>query len=85
MSSPHKQRTPKGRDAPLAAGHISPDVIEAAMPLDTLTVFPTEPVEAGKGGKGGKGGDYQITNAEFIAAVFPHLPEGAFAAACSKR
>ena len=35
-------------------------------------------------GKGGKGGDFQITNAEFIAAVFTDLPEGAFAAVCSK-
>ena len=55
--------------------------IDAAMPLAALTVFPTEAVEAGKGGEGG---DFQITNAEFIAAVFPHLPEGAFAAVCSK-
>ena len=55
--------------------------IEAAMPLDAPTVFPTEPVEAGKGGEGG---DFQITNAEFVAAVFPRLPEGAFAAVSSK-
>jgi hypothetical protein len=55
--------------------------IEAAMPLDARTVFPTELVEAGKGGEGG---DFQITNAEFITAVFPHLPEGAFAAVSSK-
>jgi hypothetical protein len=41
---------------------------------------PTEPVETGKGG----GGDFQITNAGFIAAVFTDLPEGAFAAVCSK-
>ena len=46
-----------------------------------LTDLPTASAEAGKGGKGG---DFQITNAEFIAAVFPHLPEGAFAAVCSK-
>jgi hypothetical protein len=59
-----------------------------------LTVLSSEPVEAGKGGKGGKGGgpgdtappghNFQITNAEFVAAVFPLLPEGAFAAMCSK-
>lgn len=55
--------------------------IEAALPLAARTVFPTEPVEAGKGGEGG---DFQITNAEFITAVFPHLPEGAFAAVSSK-
>ena len=35
-------------------------------------------------GKGGEGGDFHITNAEFIAAVFPHLTEVAFAAVCSK-
>ena len=55
--------------------------IEAAMPLDARTVFPTEPMEAGKGGEGG---DFQITNAEFVAAVFPRLPEGAFVAVSSK-
>jgi hypothetical protein len=51
------------------------------MPTGPLTVLPTEPVEAGEGGKGG---DLQITNSKFIAAVFSHLPEGAFAAVCSK-
>lgn len=45
------------------------------------TVFPIEPVEAGKGGEGG---DLQTTNADFLVAVFPLLPEGAFAAMCSK-
>jgi hypothetical protein len=55
--------------------------IVAAMPQHTPTVLPTEPVKAGKGGEGG---DFQITNAEFIAAVFTGLPEGAFAAVCSK-
>ena len=58
------------------------ETIAAAMPRHTPTVLPTEPVEAGKGGEGG---DFQITNAEFIAAVFTDLPEGAFAAVCSKR
>ena len=46
-----------------------------------VTVFSSEPVKAGKGGKGG---NFQITNADFVAAVFPLLPEGAFAAMCSK-
>lgn len=57
------------------------EAIGAALPPAPLTVFPTEPAEAGKGGEGG---DFQITNAEFVAAVFQHLPEGAFAAVCSK-
>ena len=35
-------------------------------------------------GKGGEGGDFQITNADFIAAVFPFPPEGAFVAVSSK-
>jgi len=55
--------------------------IEAAMPQYARTVFLTEPVEAGKGGEGGA---FQITNAEFITAVFPRLPEGAFVAVSSK-
>jgi hypothetical protein len=46
-----------------------------------LTDFPTDQLEAGKGGEGGV---FQITNADFVAAVFPILPEGAFAAVCSK-
>jgi hypothetical protein len=46
-----------------------------------LTVTETEPDE---GGKGGKGGVFTTTNAEFVTAVFPQLPEGAFAAVCSK-
>jgi hypothetical protein len=54
--------------------------IEAAMPLVALTVFLGEPVEAVKGGEGG---DFKITNAEFIAAVFPRLHEGAFVAVSS--
>jgi hypothetical protein len=57
------------------------ETIAATKPQHTPTVSPTEPVEAGKGGEGG---DFQITNAEFIAAVFTDLPEGAFAAVCSK-
>ena len=58
---------------------------------NTVTVFQVEPLEAGKGGKGGAprdtsplGHNFQITNADFVAAVFPILPEGAFAAICSK-
>ena len=41
----------------------------------------TGPKEAREAGEGGAA---MITNAEFIAAVFPALPEGAFAAVCSK-
>jgi hypothetical protein len=51
------------------------------MTSNVLTDFSTDPLEAGKGGEGG---DFQITNADFVAAVFPLLPEGAFAAVCSK-
>lgn len=51
------------------------------MPTSGLTLSPTEQIEAGKGGKAGA---LQVTNAEFLAAVFPQLPEGAFAAVCTK-
>jgi len=47
----------------------------------TPTVLPSEHMQAGKGGEGGV---FPITNAEFIAAVFTDLPEGASAAVCSK-
>lgn len=51
------------------------------MTPDVLTDSATEPLEAGKGGEGGV---FHITNADFVVAIFPQLPEGAFAAACSK-
>lgn len=51
------------------------------MTTTDLTVLGSEP---SKDGKGGKGGVVQITNADFVAAVFPALPEGGFAAVCSK-
>jgi hypothetical protein len=42
------------------------------------------PVHGSNTGKGGKGGGLQITNAEFLAAVFQTVPEGAYVAVCSK-
>lgn len=48
---------------------------------NTMTVLSTTPDD---GGKGGKAGVVQISNADFVAAVFPNLPDGAFAAVCSK-
>jgi hypothetical protein len=51
------------------------------MTSNVLTDFSTDPLEAGKGGEGGV---LEITNADFVAAVFPQLPDGAFAAVCSK-
>lgn len=44
------------------------------------TVFPIDPAEAGEGGEGGV---FQITNAEFVATVFPQLPDVTFAAVSS--
>lgn len=40
--------------------------------------------ELDKAGKDGKGGVFQVGNAEFLTAVFRSIPEGAFAAVCSK-
>jgi hypothetical protein len=54
---------------------------EAYTSSNEPTVSPTEPKEAGKAGKGG---EIRITNADFVAAVFPRLPDLAFAAVCSK-
>ncbi len=51
------------------------------MTPSKLTDFSPEPQKAGKGGEGGA---FQITNADFVATVFPCLPEGAFAAVASK-
>ena len=53
------------------------------LPPETMALPTDFPNDLTKAGKAGKGGDVQITNAEFIATVFPHLPEGAFPAACS--
>ena len=51
------------------------------MSVAALTDFAIEPPEDGKGGEGG---GIQITNAQFVEAVFPSAPEGAFVAVCSK-
>ncbi len=45
------------------------------------TVSDTDPDEAGEAGEAGVS---MMTNAVFVAAVFPSVPEGAFAAVCSK-
>ena len=44
-------------------------------------ILAVAPAEAGEGGEGG---EFQITNAEFIAAVFPRFPDGAYPAVSSK-
>jgi hypothetical protein len=41
-------------------------------------------IEQNETGKGGEGGTFEVTNAEFVAAVFPHLLKNSFAAVCSK-
>lgn len=51
----------------------------------SLPLAPTSlPTEQTKGGEGGEGGEKLVTNADFLAAVFSDLAEGAFAAVCSK-
>lgn len=52
------------------------------MTIADLTVFVDELNETGKGDKGGV---FMLTNTDFVAAVFPSVPDGAFAAVCSKR
>ena len=70
------------QSAPDPGAAFAPEELEhPAEPQCAPTVLLPDPVEAGKGGEGGV---FQITNAEFIAAVFTDLPEGAFAAVCSK-
>lgn len=51
------------------------------MTIQTLT---DSTVELDEADKGGEGGVLMMTNADFVTAVFPQLPEGAFAAVCSK-
>jgi hypothetical protein len=53
----------------------------ATVTTTDLTVSDTEPDEAGKGGEGGI---FMTTNAEFLSAISPQLPEGVFAAVCTK-
>ena len=66
----------------VSACNSKPDcTVNRAAPPAGLTVLPTEPEE---GGKGGKGGVFPQSNAEFISNVFYKVPEGAFAAVCSK-
>ena len=53
--------------------------------IENAAVFLTDSATGpDKAGKGGEAGYFQISNAEFLAAVFHILPEGAFAAVCSK-
>lgn len=47
----------------------------------TLHLVGSKPLE---GGKAGEGGAPDISNAEFVAAIFPVLPQAAFAAVCTK-
>lgn len=51
------------------------------MKNNLVTVFP---IEVEQGGKGGKAGGVAITNVELVDAAFHSVPEGAFAAICSK-
>lgn len=51
------------------------------MTDNTLTVLHHEQL---KEGKGGKGGGLQVTNKEFVTAIYKNIPEGAYAAVCSK-
>ena len=51
------------------------------MTINDMTV---SEVELHKAGKSGEGGIIMMNNAEFVAAVFPKLPDGAFVAVCSK-
>lgn len=57
------------------------EIIDTSILKDATADFPVEPKKAGEGGKGG---NIQITNADFVAAVFPVLPVGSFAAVVSK-
>jgi len=57
------------------------ETIEAAITPVAPTVILTDPVEAGKGGEDG---GLQITNDEFVDAIFPLVPEGSFVAVSSK-
>ena len=47
-----------------------------------LTIFDTQPDEADKGGERGV---LMLTNADFVDAVFPQLPEGGFSPTGSRR
>ena len=52
------------------------------------TVFAPGSLQVGEGGEGGDPGGAQtpaVTNAEFVAAVFRDVPDGAVVALCSKR
>ena len=63
----------------LTQGDPSPPLL--LMPRTGMTVSPNALEEPGKGGKGGV---LHVTNADFIAAAYPLVREGAFVAVCSK-
>lgn len=79
---PPQQTLPGQRPSSVVeAGRMITAGLETTVRVNAPTVLPTDPAEAGKGGEGGVG---LLTNADFVAAVFPCLPKGAFAAVASK-
>ena len=59
-----------------------PTLSPPTSPSPCLTETPTVTPKAGEGGEGG--GHHQVTNDNFIKAVFIQVPDGASPAVCSK-
>lgn len=85
---PSQMVSAQGNSPSLPASPLSPpphEIFARGEPQLTqspeLEVFVAGPPE---GGKGGEGGDFQISNADFVAAIFHRVPEGASPAICTK-
>ncbi len=88
-SSLQSPQSPPSPPSPASTGRVAETVAVADASGTSgaaAAIFTAGGDEGGKGGEGGEGGAsaLTVTNAEFVAAIFLKLPEGAFAAVCSK-
>ena len=84
--APPSPQSPPSPPSPASNGPVAKTVgtaVASGTSAEAAKLFAPGGDEGGKGGEGG-GGALNVTNAEFVAGVFPQWPEGAFAAVCSK-
>lgn len=87
LASLHSTSAVSARKQCIPTPHISvqPDPANGCHTPGTPATKPTDfSTGLEQGGNGGKGGEFQITNAEFVAAVITRVPDGAFAVISSK-
>lgn len=97
MHNEHQKQASEVAPAPntraLASAHTPPsppslprvdEIARAGVAPDATSHSTLSEVSPPVAGEGGEAGGPRVSNAEFVAAVFRHVPEGASAAVCSK-